>query len=621
VPSFAAPTLNFTGAYIAPGVLGIVLNFGAAQAAVDPAALSAAIAAPAPVLSAQTDYDANVLRPLIGARGLGWERGVAAVDDVAVGWQRTLPEPQDLTVDWQRGQPAARERFAGFGRSLLLTDDRQVYWARGLPLGDQSELLFDATLATGLRLAALWGRGVGFAHEQALLHKDTLKVHQEKMALRWGTGLPQGRGFGVRAEPGKPLNVVSGLAWGLGAQPLPGRYTPPTGQPPIPPVYLPPGVRDVLLNFVCKYDLRTYSGVSGVLLNFGRYACANAAVLQILPARFYMTINTVQAQLLPGLAEVPLYPGCTISQDVGSYGWTLSATGPASIHAQLAPAPGVPKQLRVTINGIAWVFAIDNPRKSQSFGNTVTQITGRSVTAALGPAFAREAARLATSPYNAQQLAAQALENTGIALDWGIDDWLVPAGAWSHYGTPLAAVQAIAQAAGGYVQSHRSLPELQVRHPYPLLPGGILGGPWNWGGAFAADVNLAPDAIVSRSTEVRESPVLNAVYVSGTTQGVLALIKREGTAGELLGAQINDALITANVAARQRGLAVLGAAGGRVMHQLELPVLVGVGQPGVLSTDQLIQVNDAVPWRGRVRAVSVTGGRPSVRQTVLVEAA
>jgi hypothetical protein len=148
-----------------------------------------------------------------------------------------------------------------------------------------------------------------------------------------------------------------------------------------------------------------------------------------------------------------------------------------------------------------------------------------------------------------------------------------------------------------------------------------LGGPWNWNGTFAADVTLAQDAIISRSIEVRDSPALNAVYVSGTTQGVLALIKREGTAGDQLGALVSDAMIVATAAARQRGLTVLGAAGGKTMHQLELPVLVGAGQPGVLNTDQLIQVNDTIPWRGRVRAVSVTAGSPSVRQSVLVEAA
>jgi hypothetical protein len=41
----------------------------------------------------------------------------------------------------------------------------------------------------------------------------------------------------------------------------------------------------------------------------------------------------------------------------------------------------------------------------------------------------------------------------------------------------------------------------------------------------------------------------------------------------------------------------------------------------VLSTDQLVEVSDTVPWRGRVRAVSVTANSPSVRQNVLIEVA
>ena len=51
--------------------------------------------------------------------------------------------------------------------------------------------------------------------------------------------------------------------------------------------------------------------------------------------------------------------------------------------------------------------------------------------------------------FTAQQLALQALDLTGYTLDWDLTDWLVPAGAWSHSGTPLAAVQAIVEAARG----------------------------------------------------------------------------------------------------------------------------------------------------------------------------
>lgn len=338
----------------------------------------------------------------------------------------------------------------------------------------------------------------------------------------------------------------------------------------------------------------------------------------ILPARFYMTTHTIFAERLPDLAEVPIYEA-TVSADAGSYCWTLAASGPASLFAQLAPVDGLPVRLQVWLDGIPFVFAVDAISRNQKFGQTGVSISGRSVTALIGAPYLRATTRdNAAGALLAQQLALAALATTGVDLDWGLTDWLVGAGAWSHQGTPLDAVQTIAQAAGGYLQSDRFLPMLLTRHPYGQRAGDNPGAPWGWM-TGPADVELAPDAVITEGLERKDGPDLNAVYVSGTTQGVLGLVKRTGTAGDKLGAMVTDALIADVVAARQRGLAVLGAAGSKYNVRLELPVLTGAGQPGVLDVGQLVQINAAVPWRGRVRAVSVNAKRPSLRQTVTLE--
>ena len=365
-----------------------------------------------------------------------------------------------------------------------------------------------------------------------------------------------------------------------------------------------------------------------VFVHGGYVAPALAAALFILPARFYMSTHTVFAQRLPDLADIPIYEA-TVSADAGSYCWTLSASGPASLFALLAPVGGLPVQLRVTLDGIPFVFAVDALQRSQKFGQTGVSISGRSVTALIGAPYLRATTRdNASGALTAQQLATAALTSSGVALDWGVGsgaqangglvDWLVSAGAWSHQGTPLDAVQAIAQAAGGYLQSHRSAATLLTRHPYGQRAGDNPGAPWGWM-TGAADVELAPDAIITDGTERRDGPDINAVYVSGTTQGVLGLVKRTGTAGDNLAAMVTDPLITDVIAARQRGLAVLGAAGAKYNVRLELPVLTGAGQPGVLDVGQLVQINAAQPWRARVRAVSVNAKRPSLRQTVTLE--
>ena len=157
-----------------------------------------------------------------------------------------------------------------------------------------------------------------------------------------------------------------------------------------------------------------------------------------------------------------------------------------------------------------------------------------------------------------------------------------------------------------------------TRHPYSQRTGDNPGAPWGWM-TGPADVDLALDAIITDGVERRDGPDINAVYVSGTTQGVLANVKRAGTAGDKLSAMVTDALITHVDAARQRGLAVLGAAGSKYNVRLELPVLTGPSQPGVLEVGQLVPVQAASPWRGRVRAVSAAYKRPTLRQTVTLE--
>ena len=368
-------------------------------------------------------------------------------------------------------------------------------------------------------------------------------------------------------------------------------------------------------------------------LVFAHYPCgafdptAPPALLQILPARFFMSAHTVYAQRLPDLADVPIFDA-TVSADSGSYCWSLSASGPAELFELLAPVDGLPAQIKVMLDGIPWVFAVDSLSRSTTFGQSSVRVQGRSLTALIAAPYLRAATRGNEFDRTAQQLAEDALAGTGITLDWGIGagalsnggmiDWLVPAGAYSHQGTPLDAVQAIVQAAGGYLQSHRSLPTLQARHPYGQRVGDTSGAPWAWA-TGAADVELAPDALITSSIARQDGAHVNAVYVSGTTAGVLAIVKRSGTAGDALAAMVTDPLITHADAARQRGLSILGAAGHKYAVSLELPVLTGAGQPGVLDVGQLVQVNAAQPWRARVRSVSAQYKFPTLRQTVTLE--
>jgi hypothetical protein len=120
------------------------------------------------------------------------------------------------------------------------------------------------------------------------------------------------------------------------------------------------------------------------------------------------------------------------------------------------------------------------------------------------------------------------------------------------------------------------------------------------------DIELAGDAVITSSKEDKDGPDIDAVYITGTNQGVVALVKRAGTAGAKLASMQVDALITHVDVATQRGLSILGMAGAKEHVTLELPVLTGANQPGVINVGKLIQVNESSPWRGRVRSIEVS---------------
>jgi len=168
-------------------------------------------------------------------------------------------------------------------------------------------------------------------------------------------------------------------------------------------------------------------------------------------------------------------------------------------------------------------------------------------------------------------------------------------------------------------------PSLQVLTAYPRYSVGS----WLWA-SETADWEL-PESIVS---ELRRQPNItnhfNGVYVSGTTDGVMAFVKIAGTDGASQpGQPITEALICDNdgIAARQRGLVFLSENGG-TGYQLTLRTLLGhqgalEDLPTLLLPTMMVRHAGS---NGHVRSVSVNASRSggwtgilNVSQTVEVE--
>lgn len=514
----------------------------------------------------------------------------------------------------QRAQAAEGTPRQPIGINRRVTGDRAQPHGLGAPRETGPAQVHQA--ATRLRAQA------SQVHQAALaLQALAAQLHQAGTLTHTRAALPLQQARALRALAAQIGGAARFISYGH-VQPWQAARHPPPGKEVWPPVDegngFEPYVPDLNIVFACP----VYEG-GPVEIVFGHVCAlppAPGAPLFILPARYYMAVHSLTCHKLPSMDPVPIF-GVNLSAAEGSFGWSFTAEAPPSVFDQLAATGTTPTRVLITLDGLQFEFVLDEPEKSEAFGGNGTSISGRSATALLSDFGALETARHNTAAATAQQLALAALEFTGFTLDWGLPDWLVPAGAWSHIGTPLAAVKSLVASAGGHLQSHRNAATLQARHPYPDLTGGILGVPWNWADpSVVPDIELAPDAVLGAGTSRVFGADINGVYVSGTTQGPRALYKRQGTAGDKLAGLITDPLIVAPEVARMRGRSVVGAAGLKQFVTLELPVLTGVSQPGVIDPGKLLQVNNTVPWRGRVRSVSVSapfGGK--VRQQLRVE--
>ncbi len=603
---FQQPAAGGAGsAVVAELVFGATPTGGSGAVTVDVSAVL-----PLPALACVVDYDprtvkrfltATVAHPQSTGRSLRLDR--SAVAGLAT------PTRTPVAPLWATGKRMATGPEARHQVARPLRPAHNALWQTAQAVAAHTSARHEVAQGVQQARAAWWQLAQAVAATDTVVGEVADRLRREG-AHTWHTGTQHRITMGLLHRPSLHRTGAHMLAavWQVASRQRNG----PRDAVVVPPIVLP--TFDLLFGHKA-----THPALYAVPLAFGRpFDWVYSAPIYIPTARFYMAVHSIQAHLLPSLVQIPIFD-VSLSADVGSFAWTFSATGPAVLFDATAPTAGATASVRITLDGLQWVFVVDSLQRQTQFGANVTRISGRSATALVGSPYARELSRLSTTARNAQQLAASALDLSGVGLDWGIDDWLVPAGAWSHTGTPLAAVQAIAGAAGGYVNSHRSAPTLLVRHPYPTLPGGVPGGPWNWAGVSVPDVELSADSLITTSIQRKDGPDVDGIYVSGTAQGVLAHVRRSGTSGAKLAAMVTDPLITASAAAQQRGLSVLGAAGPKHLVQVSLPVLTGGGNPGVLDVGQLVQINDGTPWRGRVRAVAVQAAQPKVRQTVTLE--
>lgn len=334
----------------------------------------------------------------------------------------------------------------------------------------------------------------------------------------------------------------------------------------------------------------------------------------IVPVRkVYIVLNNITLHRVDTGAELHAH-SFGMSLDYKSWTWSWQASLHQDAAAHLGrDGQGDPAELAIQVNGLPFRLRLERVARDRRFNPTRWSVSGKGKAAILSAPYAPamqfgnpSAAR------TAQQLMADVLTINGVGIgwtvDWGLQDWLVPAGAWALQGSYIDAINDIAGAAGGYAQPHPTDSVLRILPSYPAAP-------WAWD-AIAPDFEIPADAAEVEGSEYIDQPAYNRVFVGGVGAGVFGPFKRAGTAGDALAPQVTHSLITDAVAHRQRGLAELSNTGRQEHITLNMQVL---PETGVIVPGQFVRYLGDKTVMGIVRSTSIDWSLPKLRQTIKLE--
>ncbi|MBL4798094.1 MAG: hypothetical protein JKY50_11815, partial [Oleispira sp.] len=338
----------------------------------------------------------------------------------------------------------------------------------------------------------------------------------------------------------------------------------------------------------------------------------------------YIIMNNVNVFALPG-NEPLAFADIKIDLDWESYSWKLSADvlNQQSIDL-IKPDANGNKEVAVEINGHRWVFFVPSWSRSRSISenalNKRYSITGYSRTQYLGLPYAPKRTR-SIGTTTAVQAATDELVGTGFSLVWDVaklPDWVMPNSIFSYQElAALPVIKKLATTAGAIVQPAMATDELTIQPRYKVAP-------WDLAGADVDRV-IHENQILNEGGVLISNAKINAVFVSGESEGVGLNVSRQGTAGDVLGADVVEAWLSAVEANTNRGRAEIAASGDRINHSLELAIPESDAQPGLLLPGMIVEVQFNEPeknYRGYLQnnSVSVPGrGLAKCRQSVTIE--
>ena len=340
------------------------------------------------------------------------------------------------------------------------------------------------------------------------------------------------------------------------------------------------------------------------------------APLSIPNLRSYIMHNVITATI--GGIAVDLL-SFVIKTDMDSYCWQgnidITARDYDKIKSKLDVPRGSEPMVIAVVNGKPLAFIAEEQQRSRKFAQRTYSLSGRSITARLGADYAVSQGGLIDKASYVSQIVAQQLNGLSISLlDWGINDWLVPARAYSVANkTPIAVISDIAAAGGGFVTSDPSQATLSVKPRWPVAA-------WQLASA-TPDVIVPIDVISDISDKRRTNPRYNTVLLNSASEG--GEVYRQ-TQGRDASAPTQDhPLYTDRDAVVPAGTAILSDSGIHGDYTLRMR-WADKYNVQLAELGGIWQINDPEgAWRGVTTGVSVSidqsNDAPTVWQTVTID--
>lgn len=555
-------------------------------------------------------YDVNVDRPLAAATRSGWQNTQRLRTSQQQRFEQASPIYAALQTRWQNAAHLGAAHQARWQQTRTLStivrqalqQARPVASAPALQRFEQAARLRTTTQQRLQQARAVPAAPTAQRFEDAarLRHLVRSSFEQTQHALQAAVRSTFGHGV--------PVSRVIAVSYEQARKPPPGVSRP--APPPHPaPCYLPTLPAHLL--FASLADSSLPAHLVFVCERHGPGPVPGQTVI-VQVRSTYIVINNITLHRVDTGAELRAL-SFSMSLDYQSWTWTWNASLHNDAAAHLGrDSAGDPAEVAVFVNGIEFRLRLETISRDRRFSPTRWSVSGRGKNSVLGSADAPKQSFSNTADRTAQQLMADVLTVNGVPMgwtvDWGLQDWLVPAGVWAIQGNYIDALNDIAGAAGGYIQPHATAATLRVLPRYPSAP-------WNWG-SVTPDFEIPADAADVEGTQYIDKPAYNRVFVGGISAGVFGPFTRAGTAGNVIAPQVNHALITHADAHRQRGIAELSDTGRQERVTLNMQVL---PETGVIVPGQFVRYLGDSTVMGIVRSTSIDWSRPRLRQTLEVE--